>query len=175
LGVAFRNDPTISPTLIGTPEPCSARLDHEALVRFDVVDAKRLAGWADFLTARKELPVRTSMFNCAAGMISFAIDPCGLLSLCSYDQPVFDLRQGSFLQGWQGAVKRRRDMALPRSHPCWGCRDQVFCGLCAPVARMETGSELGVPRDVCQQGRERAQAISGQLARAANAICGDNL
>jgi MoaA/NifB/PqqE/SkfB family radical SAM enzyme len=161
LGAPFRFDPLITPCLDGAPGPCSARLDDESVVRLDVGDERRREAWRDCLTDEQRAPRRT-LFTCGAGRTSFHVHPDGQLSLCLADVPLFDLGSGSFLEGWNGAIRERRDAALPADHPCMGCRDQAFCGVCAPLARMETGSDLGLAERLCVTGRRRLREIEGR-------------
>jgi MoaA/NifB/PqqE/SkfB family radical SAM enzyme len=158
LGAPFRFDTQISPCLDGSCAPCSHRLDDETILRLDVEDEKRLAALVEFLGPAGRRP-RKDLFTCNAGMTSFHIYPDGKMALCVNDVPVHDLKAGSFMQGWNGPVLERRMAGLPEGHPCSGCMDQAFCGVCPAVARMETGSDLGIPEHLCRLGRSRRRAV----------------
>ncbi len=165
LGVEFRFDTMVSAGLHGDKAPCAARLDPDCVLHLENDDEKRNKGWARFLDEMDPLPPRKTLFSCGAGVTSFFVGPDGALSLCSYDLPVYDLKEGSFLAGWQGPVRERRAAPLPEDHPCLGCRDGVFCGVCTPIARMETGDELGWPQSLCELGKKRAQLICSAVER----------
>ena len=158
LGVPFRFDTQISPCLDGSLQPCFSRLDDESAIRLDVENEKRHAALREFLEDGRVSP-RRSLFSCGAGMTSFHVYPDGQLSLCVCDVPLYDLKKGSFMDGWNSAVRERRESPLPEDHPCHGCCDQSFCGVCPPLARMETGSDVGFPRHLCEAGKKRRQAI----------------
>jgi radical SAM protein with 4Fe4S-binding SPASM domain len=159
LGVGFRFDTLVTPCMDGNRNPCTARLSEEVSLRLDLEDTERRAAWADCLANRASL-TRSKMFDCGAGRTSFHVSPDGKLALCLSDLPVYDLAGGSFEQGWNGPIRERREMPLPAGHACEGCTDLVFCGLCPPLARMETGSDLGVPAQLCALGKRRRRAIA---------------
>lgn len=153
----FRFDTLVSACLDGSHKPCSSRLDEDSTIRLDLEDRKRHQAWRDCLDEQR-LP-RRSLFTCGAGMTSFHVHADGYLALCLNDIPLHDLTRGSFSSGWNGPVRERRETSLPPGHPCSGCRDQPFCGVCPPLARMETGSDFGLPLQLCQTGRRRLRAI----------------
>lgn len=158
LGAPFRFDTQVSPCLDGSRGPCSSRLDDETVLRLDVEDGERhdlLAGFLD--PGRRQ--EREDLFTCSAGMTSFHVYPDGQMALCVNDVPVHDLKAGSFMDGWNGPVLERRKAGLPEGHPCRGCTDQAFCGVCPAVARMETGSDFGFPEHLCRLGRSRRRAV----------------
>lgn len=164
LGVPFRFDAMVSAGLDRSRVPCSTRLSPRAAIGFELEDDRVERGWANFLKRHQQgLPPRRSLFSCGGGKNHFFIGPDGQLSLCLYDVPVHSLKQGTFAEGWNGPVRQRRESPLPGDHPCWGCRDHVFCDVCTPVARMETGSDLGWPRALCELGRMRSRAITSHL------------
>jgi MoaA/NifB/PqqE/SkfB family radical SAM enzyme len=173
LGVPFRFDPMVSPELSGSQRPCTARLDIAHLLMLDVKSNKRMKAWEELLDHYVNLPTRQSLFSCSAGKFSCFVQPDGLLCLCVYDVPLYDLKKGSFVEAWQGAVRQRTDLALAKTHPCWGCDDMLFCEVCPPLARMETGSELGYPTFLCSVGKQRAAAIRSSLKTVGRFILGD--
>lgn len=160
----FRFDPLITPCLDGSARPCSTRLDDESIVRLDLDDGMRREAWRERLQPEMRAP-RSSLFTCGAGMTSFHVHPDGLLALCLSDVPLHDLATGSFQEGWDGVVHERRETPLPDGHTCGGCRDQAFCGVCPALARMETGSDLGVPEDLCRTGKRRLGEVEARVER----------
>jgi len=123
-----------------------------------VEDRARREAWKECLDASQRVP-RRSLFTCGAGRASFHVHPDGFLSLCLSDVPLYDLKTGSFIEGWDGVVRERRQAPLPDDHACSGCRDQAFCGVCPALARMETGSDLGLPEDLCRMGKRRLHEV----------------
>lgn len=159
LGLEFRSDAMVSSGLHGSKKPLASRLDDDRLLRLDAEDDRAQQGWSRFFSCHGEPAARQSLFSCGGGSKFFFLDPSARLGLCPFDIPSYDVRQGSFLAGWNGPIRDRRSAALPDDHACAGCRDYVFCGVCPPVARMETGSELGRPSSLCELGRQRSSAI----------------
>jgi len=162
LGVSFRFDAMVNAALDGSQAPCATRLAPERIVGFDQ-QGPRHAAWEAYLASRPEASARLGLFDCGGGQTSFFVNPEGHLSLCAFDTPVHDLRKSDFASGWRGPMRRRRAQELPQEHACRGCRDQVFCGVCPPVARMETGDEMGTPQGLCKLGKLRARAFAEQL------------
>lgn len=150
LGLRFRYDPDVTPALDGSDAPCAARLSPEAILALDLRDAKRREAWVERFRAGRQT-VRSTLFNCAGGQTSFFVSPDGRLALCSTDRPVADLTRETFLEGWSGPLRDRRATRLPVGHPCIACEQQVVCGVCPPLAKMETGEETGVPEARCRQ------------------------
>jgi radical SAM protein with 4Fe4S-binding SPASM domain len=160
----------VSAGLNGSSKPCATRLTEEHILALETDEEKVDKGWARFVEARQGSFARESLFSCSGGRKFFFVDPAGGLALCPFDQPVYDLREGSLLKGWQGAVRQRRERKLPETHPCRDCADVPFCGVCPPVARMETGNELGWPRAMCELGKRKSSRI---LTRLGNGNAGD--
>lgn len=165
LGMEFRLDPMVSPGLHGSRRPCATQLDQETILSVESGDKKAQEGWAQFFEWQENPAPRKSLFSCGGGMKFFFIDPSGMLCLCPFDTPLYDVKRGSFLAGWNGPLKQRRNQSLPEDHPCFGCKDGVFCGICPPVARMETGSDLGRPQPLCDLGKRRSRAILSRLGK----------
>lgn len=163
LGAPFRFDTDVSPSLRGSAETCRARLDLEAALRLETSDPARMGAWGEFLESRPAVPPRRTLFDCGGGRYSFFVGPDGQLGLCPYDVGVYDLRRGSFAEGWRGPVRARRALPLPADHACRGCSARSFCNVCPPLARMTTGEETGVPPAECRLGMERARAIRLRL------------
>jgi MoaA/NifB/PqqE/SkfB family radical SAM enzyme len=163
LGVPFRFDPHVTPTLRGSPSPGRARLRPAQALRLDTGDPKRLAAWS------KVPPVatRTTLFYCGGGRTSFFVDPAGRLALCVLDEPIHDLTKATFAAGWEGPIRRRRERGVPDDYGCRACRDRAYCQVCPALARLTTGSELGVPRRECRLGHAVAGAVRGRGDRLA--------
>ncbi len=164
LGVGFRFDPMVTPTLTGNLKPCNSRLSAEQIVAIDIQNRDRFNAWAKACKDQPGTTPEATMFSCRGGKISFFVHPDGFLSLCSNDLPLFDLRQGDFSVGWQ-QIRKRRDTPLPSDHPCANCIEKFLCRLCPPLARMETGSELSIPEWPCTVAKTRYAAIKAALAK----------
>lgn len=106
-------------------------------------------------------PVHSSyVFTCGAGVNSFHIDPYGQLSTCMMVPGyTFDLRSGSFRQGWDeyfpSVIGRKREKS-PRCHTC---AIASACDNCPGWSLLEHG-EFERPVDyLCEINHRRAEVF----------------
>ncbi len=154
-GIHFRSDPIVSPTQDGCTKPCESQCRLDTISDFYLQRMrKRPDIWMNQFHKIEKLPERKKLFSCGAGKASFNVFPNGRLSLCILDKPLYDLTCGTFKDGWNGVCEERGSLDLPENHPCLGCRLMMFCSHCAPMAKMETGSEYGFSERLCKITRE---------------------
>jgi radical SAM protein with 4Fe4S-binding SPASM domain len=100
------------------------------------------------------------LFFCQAGLTGFHIDSRGRLSPCLMSrQPSYDLRTGTFDEGWASflpaVVRKKRE----RVSPCQQCRLHALCDYCPGWAQLE-GDDPELPVDhLCRLAHLRAQAL----------------
>ena len=161
LGVSFRFDPALNPRLDGGREPTELRLTPEEVLALDLSDEAR---WAALREASDRLtgppPSPGSLFACGAGMGSFHVDASGGLSLCIMArEPSYDLREGTFREGWLGPLREAREARRTRVTECTRCDLGSLCGQCPGWARIETGdAEEPVPF-LCEIAHLRAERL----------------
>lgn len=163
LGLRFKMDSLIIPSLDGGHEVCQSRISPEEVVALDQEDPDRRAEWKaarDFLPRMKPPPPET-LFPCGAGMASFHIDAFGQLGACTLvRQPGYDLKRGSFKEGWQDfipSVLAQRPSQPPR---CRRCRWRMACVACPGWGQLETGKlEEGPVPYLCEIAHRRAEAF----------------
>lgn len=161
LGVEFRFDPALNPRLDGGREPMVLRLPPEEVLALDLSDDAR---WAALREASERLtgpsPSPESLYGCGAGLSSFHVDACGGLSLCIMArEPVYDLRSGTFREGWLGPLKEAREARRTRVTRCTACDLGALCGQCPGWARIETGdAEEPVPY-LCEIAHLRSERL----------------
>lgn len=91
--------------------------------------------------------------RCRAGKSSFWITwdgwltPCGMLP-----EPVADLKELSFAQGWRAITEA--SAALRLSSVCDTCKNRDICHPCAAISYAETGSFSGIPTYMCRATQE---------------------
>ena len=139
LGLPFRFDATVNPRLDCTVQPLSFRLDPEEIVGLDLTDERRAAEWRDL--ADRQCPRSgDALYGCRAGVNAFAINPRGRLSLCAFaGVDGYDLRSGTFRDGWEGPLRAERHRKMTRLTMCVRCGIQGFCGMCPANGRLENG------------------------------------
>ena len=111
LGVKFRFDPILNPVLDGSREPYRYRLSPEQVVDLDKEDPERAREWiSTFETMDRNQERPDTLYICGVGRGRFHIDAFGKLQLCTIARrPEYDLRKGSFYDGWHNFLTKIRD------------------------------------------------------------------
>lgn len=161
LGLGFRFDPVVNPGLDGSTAPLAYRLPVADIVRTEQADAKRSSGWRESFAMRfGERPATDMLYLCGAGREGFHIDPYGRLAVCILSrEPNYDLRSGSFAEGWKEFVPRVRDQKCDPSDACRRCDLRALCGQCPGWRRLEpeaANERLGF---MCHLAHARAEAF----------------
>jgi radical SAM protein with 4Fe4S-binding SPASM domain len=169
LGLEFKFDAMINPRIDASEGPLEVRLKPGEIVELDLQDPKRMAEWNRF-AERFNGPVQSpecwdNAYHCGGGIHAFSIDPYGKMSLCllSRDES-YDLRKGSFLEGWKGFLSDVRQKKVKTLTKCVSCEIKAMCGMCPANGELEN-RELGntdseTPVDfLCQVAHLRAQAL----------------
>jgi len=142
LGLEFRFDAMISPRLDGSQRPLDLRITPEEVVALDVQDPERLAEWNRFCeryaAPRLDPNHSDDLYQCGGGIGSFAIDPSGKLSVCGMSSAdTYDLRQGSFRDGWEDFILSVRQKRITRQTKCFACEIKAMCGMCPANGELE--------------------------------------
>lgn len=138
LGVQFVPNAMIYPRLDGSLEPCKFRLSPEEVMTLDNTDGECEE---QTITEEKASSPMDKLFRCAAGMSSFHISPYGELIFCTFmRKPNFDLRNGSFTQGFHNLYPEIRSMKYQTNSPCRDCRIFYLCAQCPALAMLENGN-----------------------------------
>ena len=164
LGVSFRFDPMVNAGLEGAKEPTGLRLAPEEVLELDLADPERADEWRRFCDrALRMSPDPDRIYVCAAGMRSFHVDPHGLLSMCLISRaPSYDLRRGSFREGWHRFLPEVRDEAASEAYECNQCELISLCGQCPGWAHLEHGDQEKRVDFLCQVAHLRAQAFAAR-------------
>jgi radical SAM protein with 4Fe4S-binding SPASM domain len=136
------------------------RLSPEEVVALDRSNPERLDGLGDLHGKLRGTPDPSRLFHCGAGRNSFHVDPFGHLMLCeSLASFKYDLRQGSFAEGWDSYAASVLEMAASRRTRCHECTLHSMCGQCPAWSLMENGT-LDEPVDyLCEITAARARSI----------------
>ena len=159
-GLAFRFDATVHPRLDGNKAPLPIRLDPDEVVALDQDSPERLEELRELHELLKGPPKSNHVFQCGAGRNSFHIDPFGRLMLCeSVESFGFDLREGSFHEGWRRYVSGVLALETAKHTRCQECTLGAMCGQCPAWSLMENGT-LDDPVDyLCDITAARAEAM----------------
>lgn len=157
--VPFRFDALLNARLDGSRKPLSLRLSPEEVVALDLEDPERVRALRE--TVPGPSPDALGRLACGAGFHAFAIDPCGRLRRCalSGEEAGFDLRRGSFREGWEGGVACERSRPVGTESPCSACGLIDLCGACPEAVRLECGEESAPVAFLCRVAHLRAFAL----------------
>ena len=160
LGVRFRFDPLLNPRLDGSKEPCRFRLSPQEVLKLDLADEKRAKEWQDFCQRAIRPFESDHLFVCGAGVSTFHIDPYGSMSPCEMARfQSFDLRWGTFREGWQSFVSDFLNLRTPKDYPCSRCELISVCNQCPGWAWLENGRLREPVEYLCQIAHLRADAF----------------
>ncbi|MBI4168324.1 MAG: radical SAM protein [Acidobacteria bacterium] len=171
IGAHFRSDPIIHARLDGSLGPTTVRPSPERAVRHDTEDPRRLA---DYLRYYREYVLTTQpthlLMSCGAGLSSFHIDPHGTLLSCeALPLNGYDLRRGTFRDGWYGIVGAIRGREAAATNVCASCELRALCDRCPATAMLETGSPDGWVPYFCEVTHRRAAVLEEKMGNAEKA------
>jgi radical SAM protein with 4Fe4S-binding SPASM domain len=166
LGAPFRFDPLVNPRLDGSERPCRFRLSPEEVVDLDLNDPKRVKAWQELYDRSEGLFLDDRLFTCGAGISMFHIDPIGRLSVCEMSRfESYDLRQGSFEEGWSDFVPQVLDLKAGGDYKCSQCKYIALCAQCPGWAWVETGHPGGLVEHLCRVAHLLGDAIDTNVSR----------
>ncbi len=164
LELEFKFDPIINPRCDGSQGPLDVRLTPAEVVELDLKDPERITEWNEFCDqfyGHHHSRVQTDLlWKCGGGQYSFAIDPYGMLRMCilSFSE-TYDLRRGSFQEGWEQFLYRIRQKKITRQSKCVSCGMIDMCGMCPANAELEC-KDAEAPVDfLCQVAHLRAYSL----------------
>ncbi len=165
LGLKFKYDPTINPTLDGSKSPYHVRVTADEVVELDMNDQERKREWVDLYEKFNGPASEEYLFNCGAGRGRFHINPSGRLRICGFvPEPDCDLRHNSFMAGYRkfAAVRERR---LTGAKNCAGCEYAVFCDSCPGISMLEGDRSGESPVNyLCDIAHKRSELIKKEMA-----------
>jgi radical SAM protein with 4Fe4S-binding SPASM domain len=160
IGAPFRFDCMVNARLDGSLDPVKYRLSPEEIVALDFIDDKQSQSWHDFYNRYHTVPDSDFLFNCGAGVNSFHISPTGRLGICSVmNEPDYDLRQGSFHDGFYNAFPAVRARRYTKDTECRTCDMKGICLQCPAWGQLEHGDPEAKVDFLCQVTRLRVAAI----------------
>ncbi len=155
----FRFDALLNARLDGSRGPLSLRLSPEEVVALDLADPARVNALREAVL--RPPPRGAGLYACGAGLHAFAVDPAGRLRLCALcgGEEGFDLRRGSFREGWEVRLARERGRPGGIDSRCRACGLIDLCGICPEASRLECGAASAPVEFLCRVAHLRAFAL----------------
>lgn len=164
LGLEFKFDAMMNPRIDCSQSPLATRLSPEEVVALDLEDPKRTAEWIRFTQEALERvhlwAHGDQVYHCGGGVNSFAVDPYGKMSICVLSHfDVYDLRSGSFRQGWEDFLFKVRQKKKTRLTKCVACGLKEMCGMCPANGELENRDPEEPVDFLCHVAHLRAHAL----------------
>jgi radical SAM protein with 4Fe4S-binding SPASM domain len=169
LGLDFKFDAIINPRCDCSQSPLDVRLTPAEVVALDHSDAVRVDEWKKFCETFKNNRFcgeqSEMIWQCGGGKFSFAIDPFGMLRMCVLSHGhAYDLRKGSFEEGWENFLYQLRQTRISKQTKCDACEIRAMCGMCPANAELEC-LDAETPVDfLCQVAHLRAYCFGITVA-----------
>jgi radical SAM protein with 4Fe4S-binding SPASM domain len=161
-GVNFRFNGVLFKAIESSDHPVAQRISIDELVQTDSADADRVQEYkARAASSPDQYPTSGMIFNCGAGLRGFHIDSFGMLSPCLFYRVVsYNLRTGSFQEGWNNELNTVRHLKASADNRCLTCAVRHLCINCPGIAYLEN-HDIEKPVDyMCQMAHLRAKTYS---------------
>jgi radical SAM protein with 4Fe4S-binding SPASM domain len=163
MGARFTFDAMMSPRIDCSQSPLAVRLQPWEIVKMDLEDPERVAGWQKFaarFVGRVPTEHSGEVYHCGGGINGFAIDPAGKLSVCVLShQDTYDMREGTFREGWDHFLHDVRKKKITRVTKCTACEIKDMCGMCAATGELENGDPESPVDFLCHVAHLRANTM----------------
>jgi len=169
LGIGFKFDGAINARIDCSHSPLDVRLTPSELVQLDLEDPVRQAEWLRLVSEQPAAPAhprgadspdRDTLYHCGGGLTAFSIDPEGKMNICVLSQrESYDLRTGSFEDGWNHFLAKTRAKPATRRTKCTGCQIRQLCSTCAATSELEHGDAETPVEYFCEVAHLRALAV----------------
>jgi radical SAM protein with 4Fe4S-binding SPASM domain len=158
LGLGYRFDSMLNLRVDGGQGPAQVRIPPQEVVALDLADGERVREWREFCEKFWGPPPQPEyLYQCSAGLTTFHVDPYGRLSACMMSRAQsYDLRAGTFGEGWRAFLPRVRTQPWTRETRCRRCELFMLCGQCPAWAQMESGDPEAPVDYLCQIAHLRA-------------------
>jgi radical SAM protein with 4Fe4S-binding SPASM domain len=175
--VEFKFDPLVNPRIDCSQNPLAVRLSPEEVVSLDYYDPRRMEEYKKLLErerAASAAPNRDEnhRYFCGGGISGCAIDPNGTMSICVIShQQGYNIRSGSFREGWEGRLHDIRKQERKRHTICHRCQIRSICGMCPANGELENGDPESPVDFLCQVAHLRAFALGWDIAEHGDCPC----
>lgn len=164
-GVPFYYDVQLHPRLEGMADvagPYRYALSLDEMLELELAEEEGLENWKTYLDRLSRVPREGTLYECGAGLYAFFVTVNGKLSMCLESRwPAYDLRQGTFHEGWHEFLKEQRFAPYPSENTCSQCAIHLVCNQCPGRSQLEYGDQVrdGRVEWLCQLAHKRADAF----------------
>jgi radical SAM protein with 4Fe4S-binding SPASM domain len=175
--VEFKFDPLVNPRIDCSQSPLAVRLSPEEVVALDFFDPKRKKEYQRLIdqertAANAENPDANHRYFCGGGNNGCAIDPGGLMTICVIShQQGYDIRKGSFREGWNGPLREIRNQERTRETKCDRCQIRTLCSMCPANGELENGDAESPVEFLCQVAHLRAYTLGESVPEHGDCDC----
>ena len=167
LGVEFKYDALVNPRTDCSQSPLAVRLRPEEVVALEFAEPIRRSEYRRLLehdAANGPRQAADDLYHCGGGMTACAVDPYGNLSICVIShRSLYNVREGSFADGWNRALLAERQRKRQRPTKCQSCRIQSLCGMCPANGELEAGDPESPVEFLCEVAHLRAMALDAEV------------
>jgi len=174
LGVEFKFDPLVNPRTDCSQSPLAVRLTPEQVVALEFRDPARANAYRQLVESEfaRGYMTPTQRYTCGGGQNGCAIDPNGKMTICVLShRDGYNVRSGSFQQGWEGRLKEIRATETTRDTICTNCRIRSLCSMCAATGELESGDAESPVDFLCQVAHLRAYALGIPVPQHGDCAC----
>ena len=170
-GVEFKFDPLINPRIDFSQSPIAVRLSPEQAVALDFAEPRRKEDYRRLAEQDLATPLKADQgkkeqqkYSCGGGVLGCAVDPNGVMSICVIShQQGYNIRKGSFREGWEGPLREIREQPRTRPTICDRCQIRSLCSMCPANGELENGDPESPVKFLCQVAHLRAYALGYQV------------
>jgi radical SAM protein with 4Fe4S-binding SPASM domain len=164
LGLEFKFDSMINARIDCSQSPLAVRLTPEEIVELDLDDPRRADEWRGlYKNTIGYMPspkASEQVYVCGGGLSSFAVDPEGKMTICVIShRDTYDLRTGSFREGWESFLYKVRMKKITRITKCVACALRSMCYTCPANGELEHGDPEEPVDFFCHVTHLRAHAL----------------
>lgn len=164
LGMKFRMDAAIFPSVTGDKAPLDLRVKAEEAVACEFSMPGRRDDWKSFVKRMETLPETESLYVCGAGRTAFHINSRGWLQPCIMTPHInADLGEMSFQRAWWKISQEIVGLRPAADNPCATCANRLICESCPGFIKLETGDENGRSEYLCRLAEARAEGLMSEV------------